>query len=195
MSVIDKLCVKRLIQDVKLIRKDPLEYIDVVPDATNMLIWYFLIKGPNDSVYEGGYYIGVLEYPSNYPLKPPSYIMLTPSGRFTVGTKICLSNSGFHANEWDSTWTVYATLNAFLSIMMDNTVHGVSHITMSDQERIKFAKGSVGYNKSVHKMIDKCETGIKEIDFANDEIYNLPTKLPSINKLFKRFIDENGNPK
>ncbi len=31
-----------------------------------------------------------------YPFKPPAIMMLTPSGRFATGTRLCLSMSDFH---------------------------------------------------------------------------------------------------
>ena len=34
--------------------------------------------------------------PPEYPFKPPNFVFLTPSGRFEVGTKVCLSFSAHH---------------------------------------------------------------------------------------------------
>lgn len=36
------------------------------------------------------------QLPSEYPFKPPEVYMLTPSGRFEINKKICLSISSFH---------------------------------------------------------------------------------------------------
>ena len=35
-----------------------------------------------------------------YPYKPPSILMLTPSGRFAIQQKLCLSISDFHPESW-----------------------------------------------------------------------------------------------
>ena len=37
----------------------------------------------------GGIYHGKLIFPAAYPFKPPSILMLTPSGRFAVNTRLC----------------------------------------------------------------------------------------------------------
>lgn len=37
-----------------------------------------------------------MQLPSEYPFKPPEVYMLTPSGRFEINKKICLSISSFH---------------------------------------------------------------------------------------------------
>ena len=58
------------------------------PDSENALVWHYCIKGPKETDYEGGYYYGELRFPQDYPLKPPSTIMNTPSGRFLPGTRI-----------------------------------------------------------------------------------------------------------
>lgn len=41
-------------------------------------------------------FLPLAQLPSDYPFKPPEVYMLTPSGRFEVNKKICLSISSFH---------------------------------------------------------------------------------------------------
>ena len=43
---------------------------------------HYVVEGPPDSPYRGGYYHGVLTFPREYPFKPPSIRMITPNGRF-----------------------------------------------------------------------------------------------------------------
>ena len=42
------------------------------PDPEDMFQCHYCIRGPKDSVYEGGYYFGKLVLPREYPFKPPS---------------------------------------------------------------------------------------------------------------------------
>ncbi len=167
MTTISLICKKRLLGDMKLLKKDPLEFIDVSPDDKDMLTWYFLIKGPESSDYKNGYFIGKIMHNPEYPSKPPDFMMLTPNGRFDIGKKICLSNTGFHSNEWSPMWTIHATLIGFLSIMLDDKEHGISHIHYSKGEREAYASNSIEYNKN---------------------------NYPEIFKKFTRFIDGEGNP-
>ena len=37
---------------------------------------------------QGGIYHGRILLPSEYPFKPPSFLMLTPNGRFETGVKV-----------------------------------------------------------------------------------------------------------
>ena len=42
-------------------------------------------------MYKGGYYWGKLVFPQDYPYKPPSILMITPSGRFKCNTRcVCV---------------------------------------------------------------------------------------------------------
>ncbi len=52
-----------------------------------------MILGPAGTPYEGGEYHGVLRFTQEYPHKPPSILMVTPSGRFETNTRLCLSMS------------------------------------------------------------------------------------------------------
>jgi len=166
-SAIGNMCRKRLVGELRLIKKEPNEYVDVSPDPNDILTWYFLIKGPDASHYKNGYYIGKIMLTSEYPSKPPDFMMLTPSGRFIPDNKICMSNTGYHSDEWSAMWNIGAILTGFLSIMLDDHEHGISHIKRSLQERQELAAKSVEFNKRHY---------------------------PDVIKLFTRFLDENGDP-
>ena len=57
---------------------------------SNILNFHYVIEGAPGTPYAGGYYHGVLKFPSEYPHKPPSVIMYTPNGRFQPATRICM---------------------------------------------------------------------------------------------------------
>lgn len=40
----------------------------------------YVLEGQDGTPYEGGYYHGKIIFPPQYPFKPPSILMLTPSG-------------------------------------------------------------------------------------------------------------------
>ena len=45
----------------------------------NLFEWHFTIRGPEGTEFEGGYYHGRVILPSEYPMKPPSIILMTVS--------------------------------------------------------------------------------------------------------------------
>jgi len=73
---------KRLNSEYRKIMKEPIECILARPDPKNILIWYFSFFNLKDSPYEDGIYLGQINFPEQYPYKPPDIRMLTPSGRF-----------------------------------------------------------------------------------------------------------------
>jgi ubiquitin-conjugating enzyme E2 J2 len=69
--------------------------------TTTTIPHHYHNAGAKGSPYEGGFYHGKLKFPPEYPLKPPSILMLTPSGRFKPNTRLCLSMSDFHPETWN----------------------------------------------------------------------------------------------
>ena len=194
MSIIDKLRTKRLNGDLKLLKREPLKYIRAVPDDSNMLIWYFLIKGPDFSEYTGGYYLGKIIHDEQYPLKPPNFYMLTPSGRFSINKKICLTNSGYHSDQWSAMWNIKTILLGFLSIMLDNNVGGISHINESICIKKAYANESLKYNRKYYSnILDKFENFInvnKKLNFSKINEYfkiNYLSTDKEYNNLIKEF--------
>ena len=47
----------------------------------NLFEWHFTIRGPPGTDYEGGRYHGRILLPPEYPMKPPSIVILTVSER------------------------------------------------------------------------------------------------------------------
>ena len=70
------------------------------PLEENMFDWHFTLRGPKDTSFEGGIYHGRILLPNDYPFKPPNILFLTPTGRFVIKQKICLSISAHHPEHW-----------------------------------------------------------------------------------------------
>ena len=102
------ICVRRLTKELKDLKKSPIENptITVAPNESNILEMHYVIEGSPDTPYDGGVYHGKLIFPREYPLKPPSVIMITPSGRFVPNRRLCLSMSDFHPESWNPVWSV-----------------------------------------------------------------------------------------
>lgn len=171
-STLSLITKKRLINEMKLLTKDPLEVVDIYPDQENMMIWYFLIKGPKDTHYENGAYIGKLLLSDNYPVTPVDFNMITPNGRFECDKKICLTITGYHSDQWSSIWNIQKILGAFVSVMSDDENTGISHIKMTKEQRAILAQQSMEFNNKYHS--DKLK------NFSRFIKYNETTKLYEI---------------
>ena len=134
---LSKITQKRLINELKDLISNKLGYAQVIQDKQNGKIFYFLLVGMEKSPYDGGYYIGKITLPPDYPVKPGQIEMMTPSGRFTIGHNICLTNSSYHPESWTPVWSIRNTIIGFYSIFNSDTDGGISHIHSSEAERKK----------------------------------------------------------
>jgi hypothetical protein len=86
-----------------------------------------------------------------------------------------LTNSSYHRGDWSSTWNIQSILIAYYSIWLDDSEHGISHITRTAGERAKMAAESKDYNIKNYKQI------YEKFDFENltDDIDNSPKFKPA----------------
>jgi len=136
----------RLRNDYMRLKKDPVPYvIGAEPLPSNILEWHYVIKGPEASPYDGGYYHGKLVFPKDFPFKPPKIIMITPNGRFKTHTRLCLSISDFHPDTWNPAWSVATILTGLLSFMLEK-LPTLGSIETTDYQKRQLASTSLSYN-------------------------------------------------
>lgn len=143
----------RLKQDYLRLKKDPVPYITAEPLPTNILEWHYVVCGPENSPYEGGYYHGKLVFPREFPFKPPSIYMITPNGRFRTNKKLCLSISDFHPDTWNPAWSVSTILTGLLSFMLEKSPT-LGSIETTDYDKRQFAYQSIEYNLKNQQFCD-----------------------------------------
>lgn len=138
---------KRLRKEYLAMQRKPVDYIQAVPLETNILEWHYVITGTKGSPYEGGFYHGKLKFPPEYPMKPPSVMMITPNGRFKTNQRLCLSMSDFHPETWNPMWSVSSILTGLYSFMLENQAT-LGSISTSDAQKRKYAAASLESNCS-----------------------------------------------
>lgn len=162
------ICIKRLQFELSMVKREPIENIDIYVNEDNLLIWYFLFCNLGDP-YKYGYYIGRIVIDPDYPMNPPiSYKFFTPSGRFTIGEKICVTNSNYHSECWNPLWNMRNIILGLVSIFLDINEKGIAHIHETDTIKSMLAIQSSSYNRN-HYL--------------------------SLIKKFSRFINEDGTTK
>jgi len=144
----ERAALTRLRREYSNIQNEKVPHIFCRPTEKNMLVWHYVLHDlPLETPYAGGVYWGKLEFPKEYPLKPPAIFMLTPSGRFEINARLCLSMSDFHPESWNPSWRIESILIGLVSFMLDTneprTTGGI-HTTFS--KRRELARSSFEYN-------------------------------------------------
>ncbi|XP_023938761.1 ubiquitin-conjugating enzyme E2 J2-like [Bicyclus anynana] len=170
----------RLKQDYLRLKNDPVPYVTAEPVPSNILEWHYVVKGPEKSPYEGGYYHGKIIFPREFPFKPPSIYMITPNGRFKTNTKLCLSITDFHPDTWNPAWSISTILTGLLSFMLEKTPT-LGSIETSDNQKRCLAAESLEINlknkmfcelfpeyvEEIEKLLKERQEAILQLDSAN----------------------------
>jgi ubiquitin-conjugating enzyme E2 J2 len=138
----------RLRKEMIKLQKEPPPGVIAEPEEKNILRWHYAIRGPSDTAFDGGIYVGKLVFPPEYPMKAPSIYMLTPSGRFQINTKLCMSMSDFHPESWNPLWSVSSIIQGIQSFMA-STELTTGGLRSPEPERKGLAKESMAYNKKM----------------------------------------------
>mmetsp|Transcript_28383 Transcript_28383/g.76893 ORF Transcript_28383/g.76893 Transcript_28383/m.76893 type:complete len:224 (+) Transcript_28383:135-806(+) len=141
------ICIRRLTKELKSLMKDPIKNpkITVAADESNILEVHYVIEGSAKTPYAGGFYHGKLVFPKDYPLKPPSVIMMTKNGRFHPNRRLCLSMSDFHPESWNPMWSVSTILTGLYSFMIESAPT-LGSVESTKSEKEKCARLSLDYN-------------------------------------------------
>ncbi|KAI9367098.1 ubiquitin-conjugating enzyme/RWD-like protein [Aspergillus egyptiacus] len=136
---------RRLMKEAAELSSSPSPHFHAAPISdSNLYDWHFTLAGPPPpSPYAGGIYHGRIVLPPTYPLRPPSFRFLTPSGRFEVNREICLSISGHHEETWQPAWGIRTALIAIRSFMESDSAGQVGGLEgVGDEVRREWARAS-----------------------------------------------------
>ncbi len=124
--VLSKSTIKRIVSDVKDLKKSPLEDQGIYyhHDEGDILRGYAYITGPKGSLYYGGSYLYTFSFPTDYPHSPPVAYYHTNDGetRFHPNMykngKVCLSIlNTWRGEPWSGCQTIRSILLTILSVL------------------------------------------------------------------------------
>lgn len=141
--------IRRILREAQEISSSPSPDYTATPIESDLFEWHFTLKGPPDSVYAGGMYHGRIVLPPTYPLRPPSFRFVTPSGRFEANREICLSISGHHEETWQPAWGVRTALVALRSFMETDPKGQLGGLETTDAVRRRLATESKAFRCAV----------------------------------------------
>jgi len=121
---ISKETTMRLLKDVREMMTCAESGIYYSHSETDMLCGYALIIGPQDSLYEGGYYFFKFKFPPDYPHSPPVVEFLTNDGETRMhpnmykSRKVCVSIlNSWRGEQWSGCQTIKSVLLTLMSLL------------------------------------------------------------------------------
>ena len=74
----NRIALQRLTKELKELKKQPITYCQAEPvNEEDLSRWIAKIQGPENSPYQGGLFLLSIEFPDDYPFKPPKFIFNT----------------------------------------------------------------------------------------------------------------------
>ncbi|KAF5026029.1 hypothetical protein F66182_1884 [Fusarium sp. NRRL 66182] len=173
--------IRRILREAAELSNSPSADYTAEPLESDLFEWHFTLRGPPNSVYSNGIYHGRIVLPPTYPLRPPSFRFMTPSGRFEANREICLSISGHHEETWQPAWGVRTALVALRSFMETDARGQLGGLETTDAVRQRLAKESSTFRcsmcgKTNGEIIKQCEERANEASSSAQEI-EVPTEL------------------
>ncbi|KAL9599732.1 MAG: hypothetical protein Q9219_003615 [cf. Caloplaca sp. 3 TL-2023] len=191
--------IKRILKEATELRNNPDATLHAAPLESNLFEWHFTLQGPPSTPYSAGIYHGRIILPPTYPLRPPSFRFLTPSGRFEVNREICLSISGHHEETWQPAWGIRTALWALRAFMEGSSKGQVGGMDMGEGERKRLAAESCGWRcqgcggTSNEEILKTEEERCKEMEGDQTSAKEV-TKDKVPDELRFGFRDEMGKP-
>jgi ubiquitin-protein ligase len=144
---ISKDAMKRIICDIKDLRKNPLTEHGIYyeHDDTDILKGTALIIGPRDTPYENGFYLFKFTFPSDYPHAPPVVTFCTADGktRFNPNLyrsgKVCVSIlNTWKGDQWSACQTVSSILLSICTLLSNDPLLNEPGITKMHRDFDKY---------------------------------------------------------
>jgi len=108
----------RIQKELSLLIKDPPDNCSAGPVDDDIFHWKGTIMGPTETVYEGGVFNLDIQFPKNYPFKPPKVRFQTKiyHPNINSGGFICLD---IFKDNWSPALTISKVLLSICSLLTD----------------------------------------------------------------------------
>ncbi len=111
--------IKRIARDLKELQQDPPSNCTASPvDENNLYVWTATIVGPDGSPYAGGVFFLDIQFPSDYPFKPPRLQFVTKVYHPNINAQggICLD---ILKDQWSPALSIAKVLLSISSLLTD----------------------------------------------------------------------------
>lgn len=108
----------RIQKELKDLQKDPPSNCSAGPDGDDLSKWAGTIIGPSGTPYEGGVFRLTIQFPNDYPFKPPRVSFQTKVYHPNINSQgvICLD---ILKHEWSPALTIKSVLLSISSLLSE----------------------------------------------------------------------------
>jgi ubiquitin-conjugating enzyme E2 D/E len=112
------MALKRIQNELKELQRDPPSTCSAGPEGENMYKWDGFIFGPSESPYEGGVFKLTIEFPEDYPFRPPHVRFVTKvyHPNINASGSICLD---ILKDKWSPALSISKVLLSIESLLTD----------------------------------------------------------------------------
>jgi ubiquitin-conjugating enzyme E2 D/E len=116
--LMETMALKRIHKELLEMELDPPAQCSAGPMSDDLFLWQATIMGPEDSPYHGGVFFLSIQFPCNYPFRPPKVAFKTKIYHPNVNRKgtICLD---ILRSEWSPALTISKVLLSICSLLCD----------------------------------------------------------------------------
>jgi len=150
-----------LVKRIDIQKADDLNASIGLENDDDLFLWNIVFEGPEDSLYEGGYFKAQLKFPDDYPNNPPQMTFKTKMWHPNIHSdgKVCISilhppgvdalNAQEKAEErWRPILGVEAILISVISMLNDPNIDSPANLDAS----VQFRDDPEAYKKQVRKL-------------------------------------------
>jgi len=205
---------KRIEKELKRFNEEDPEGFCAGPiDDDDMFKWEASITGPENTPYEGGRFCFEIEFPKDYPFKPPRFKALTkifhPNVCFNHCNKICLD---ILIDAWDPTITISELLlaiqNSLINPQMGKSLNNEA-TSLYERDRELFNRKAKEWtekyaydddyiyrdnseDEKIKREEELKQNKIKEIENRNKKLIEIINELEKILECIKKTILNNN---
>ncbi|XP_025097084.1 ubiquitin-conjugating enzyme E2-17 kDa [Pomacea canaliculata] len=112
------MALKRIHKELQDLGRDPPPTCSAGPVGEDMFHWQATIMGPPDTPYQGGVFFLTIQFPSDYPFKPPKVAFTTKIYHPNINSNgsICLD---ILRSQWSPALTISKVLLSISSLLTD----------------------------------------------------------------------------
>jgi len=133
------MALKRIQKELQDLAKDPPSSCSAGPVGDDLFLWQATIMGPQDSPFQNGIYFLNIQFPTDYPFRPPKVNFVTRiyHPNINANGSICLD---ILKDQWSPALTISKVLLSICSLLTDPNpddplVPDIAHIYKTDRAR------------------------------------------------------------